>query len=112
MYPDTVLRALGNEYNAAILGAADEARSAQDLSEELDIPIATCYRRLEELEEADLLEQQGRVLSEERRRVNVYRRAIERITVDFESENYSVTIEDRADVKNTLDDAWRSLSTS
>ncbi|MEM4780614.1 MAG: helix-turn-helix domain-containing protein [Halalkalicoccus sp.] len=112
MYPDTVLHALGNEYNAAILGAADEARSAQALSEELDIPIATCYRRIEELEEADLLEHEGRILSEERRRVSVYRRAVERVTVNFESEHYSVTVEDRADVKNKLDDVWRSLSTS
>ena len=40
-----VLRALGNEYNPEILQATHEPRSAQDLSEELGVPIATCYRR-------------------------------------------------------------------
>ncbi|ELY34960.1 hypothetical protein C497_14512 [Halalkalicoccus jeotgali B3] len=49
MYSVDVLLALGNEYNAEILGATDEPRSAQALSDELDIPIATCYRRLEQL---------------------------------------------------------------
>jgi DNA-binding Lrp family transcriptional regulator len=112
MYAKTVLHALGNEYNAEILGATDEARSAQALSDELDIPIATCYRRIEELEEADLLEHHGRILSDERRRVSVYRRAVDRVVVGFENEQYSVRVEERADVKNKLDDVWRSLSSS
>lgn len=112
MYSEAVLLALGNEYNAAILGAADEARSAQALSDELDIPIATCYRRIEELEEADLLEHEGRVLSEDRRRVSVYRRAVDRVVVDFEGSGYDVSVEERASVANKLDEVWRSLSSS
>lgn len=112
MYSEDTLLALGNEYNAAILGATDEPRSAQALSDELDIPIATCYRRIEELEAADLLEHRGRILSEERRRVSVYRRAVDRIVVNFEGEHYVVDIADRANVKNKLDDVWRSLSTT
>ena len=113
-YPvnETALHALGNEYNAEILGATDEARSAQALSDELGIPIATCYRRIEELEEADLLEHEGRILSDDRRRVSVYRRAGDRIIESFENEQYSVRVEERADVKNKLDDVWRSLSSS
>ena len=112
MNSETALHALGNEYNAEILGATDEARSAQALSDELDIPIATCYRRIEELEEADLLEHHGRILSDERRRVSVYRRAVDRVVVGFENEQYSVRVEERADVNNKLDDVWRSLSSS
>lgn len=111
MSPEAVLLVLGKEYNAAILGAADEARSAQALSDELDIPVATCYRRIEELVAADLLEHEGRVLSEDRRRVSVYRRAIDRIVVEFEN-GYGVTVEGRADDTNTLDEVWLSLSTS
>lgn len=112
MNSETALHALGNEYNAEILGATDEARSAQALSDELDIPIATCYRRIEELEEADFLEHHGRILSDERRRVSVYRRAIDRVIVGFEDEQCSVRVEERADAKNKLDDVWRSLSSS
>ncbi|MFB6195621.1 MAG: winged helix-turn-helix domain-containing protein [Haloplanus sp.] len=105
-----MLRVLGNEYNPQILSFAHEPRSAQELSDELDVPIATCYRRIEELTDADLLEHHDRVLSDERRRVNVYRRNIEEVSVEFDEGDVSVTVEERRQVKNRLDEAWRTLS--
>jgi predicted transcriptional regulator len=105
-----MLRVLGNEYNPEILSFAHEPRSAQELSDELDVPIATCYRRIEELTDADLLEHHDRVLSDERRRVNVYRRNVEEVVVDFSEGDVSVTVEERRKVKNRLDEAWRTLS--
>ncbi|MFT4948154.1 MAG: putative ArsR family transcriptional regulator, partial [Natronomonas sp.] len=81
-----VLRTLGNKYSAEILEAAEEPRSAQELSDKLDIPIATCYRRIDELTEHGLLELHDNVLSEDRRRIKVYRRNIEAIQVAFEEE--------------------------
>jgi len=104
-----MLRALGNKYSAQILEATDEPRSAQELSEELDIPIATCYRRIEELTDHDLLELHDSVLSEERRRIKVYRRNVERVRVQFDDE-LVVEIEERTEVTSTLDEAWRGLS--
>lgn len=104
------LRKLGKKYSPEILGATDEAASAQDLSEELDVPIATCYRRIEELSESGLLELEDSVLSEEHRRVDVYRRRVDEVRVGFDSDGLSVSIEERSQVKNKLDDAWRALS--
>jgi predicted ArsR family transcriptional regulator len=104
-----MLTALGNKYSAQILEATDEPRSAQELSEELDIPIATCYRRIEELTEHDLLELHDSVLSEERRRIKVYRRNVETVRVQFDDE-LAVEIEERTEVTSTLDEAWRGLS--
>jgi predicted ArsR family transcriptional regulator len=105
-----MLRVLGNEYNPEILSFAHEPRSAQELSDELDVPIATCYRRIEELTDADLLEHHDRVLSDERRRVNVYRRNIDEVTVEFSEGGVSVNVQERTQVKNRLDEAWRTLS--
>jgi predicted transcriptional regulator len=105
-----MLRVLGNEYNPQILSFAHEPRSAQELSDELDVPIATCYRRIEELQEANLLEHHDRVLSDERRRVNVYRRNIEEVIVSFSEGDVSVEVEERQRIKNRLDEAWRTLS--
>lgn len=51
------IRALGREYSTEILGATGEPKSATQLSDSLDIPIATCYRRVEELVTAGLLEE-------------------------------------------------------
>lgn len=46
---------LGRKYSSKILAAADEPVAAGELSDELSIPIATCYRRLDELAAAGLL---------------------------------------------------------
>ena len=109
MAGDDLITVLGNKYNTDILTAAGEAKSAQDLSEQLDVPIATCYRRINELEEADLLELHDRPLSDERRRVKVYRRKVDGVEVDFR-DGLTVEIEERSAVKNRLDDVWRDLS--
>jgi len=106
-----LLQTLGNKYSAEILEATDEPRSAQELSDELEIPIATCYRRIDELTEHDLLELHDNILSDDRRRIKVYRRNVEEIRVDFE-EALSLTVEDRSEVTNKLDEAWRTLSES
>src|SRR6056297_2953842 len=81
-----VLSALGNKYSAEILCAAGTPKSAQALSEDIEIPIATCYRRIEELVEAGLLECEGRRLSDEGRRTNIYRRTLDEIEIDFSDE--------------------------
>lgn len=106
-----VLRVLGNEYNAEILQAAYEPMSAQDLSEALDVPIATCYRRIDELTDADLLTLHDRPLSDQHRRIKVYRRKVDEINVRFHEEDCTVVVEERSEVKNKLDDIWSSLST-
>lgn len=107
--PAAVLESLGNKYNPEILDATDEPKSAQELSDELDVPIATCYRRIDELTDLDLLELHDEVLSDDRRRVKVYRRNVESISIEF-GEDIAVDIEERAEVTNRLDEVWRTLS--
>ncbi|MDS0261587.1 helix-turn-helix domain-containing protein [Haloarcula sp. S1CR25-12] len=104
-----LLQTLGNKYSAEILDATDEPISAQDLSDELEIPIATCYRRIDELTEHDLLELHDNILSDDRRRIKVYRRNVDEVRVDFD-EGLSVQVEERSEVTNKLDEAWRTLS--
>ena len=104
-----LLRTLGNKYSAEILDATDEPISAQDLSDELEIPIATCYRRIDELTEHDLLELHDNILSDDRRRIKVYRRNVDEVRVDFD-EGLAIHVEERSEVTNKLDEAWRTLS--
>lgn len=105
-----VIRILGNDYNAEILSATQEPKSAQELSDELDVPIATCYRRIEELTDVDLLEHHDRVLSDDRRRVSVYRRNVEEVRIRFDQDTIDIDLEDRTRVTNKLDEVWRDLS--
>jgi predicted ArsR family transcriptional regulator len=104
-----VLQTLGNKYSAEILDATDEPASAQELSDQLGIPIATCYRRIDELTQHDLLELHDNILSDDRRRIKVYRRNVDEVRVSFGDE-LTVDIEERSEVTNTLDEAWRTLS--
>lgn len=110
MESDRTLAALGNEYNPDILRAAAEPHSAQEFSEMLDIPIATCYRRIEELTGAGLLELHDRVLSDEHRRTNVYRREVDEVVIKFDGNEYNVSVTERPEVKNKLDDVWRQIA--
>jgi predicted ArsR family transcriptional regulator len=109
MASEELLQTLGNKYSAEILEATDEPRSAQELSDELGIPIATCYRRIDELTEHELLELHDNILSDDRRRIKVYRRNVEAIRVAF-GDSLSVDIDERSEVTNKLDEAWRTLS--
>ncbi|MFW5900541.1 MAG: ArsR/SmtB family transcription factor [Halodesulfurarchaeum sp.] len=108
MDPASVLRVLGNKYNAEILRATYTPKSAQELSDELDIPIATSYRRIEELREHDLA-LEGQEFSEEGRRTKVYRRKIDEIAIAFGSDEFDVELKRRTEAKNNLVDVWSDL---
>lgn len=107
-----LIRTLGNKYNAKILSVTDEPRSAKELDEEFGVPIATGYRRIQELTEVGLLTYEESVLTEERRRRDTYRRQIDGITVEFTENDFAVTVERHSPVENKLDNMWRTLSDS
>ncbi|GAB3031170.1 winged helix-turn-helix domain-containing protein [Natronobiforma cellulositropha] len=102
--PNTLLSALGSKYSAEILCAAGTPKSAQALSEDIEIPIATCYRRIEELVDAGLLECEGRTLSDEGRRTNIYRRTVDEIEVNFSSDTPRFSRKRRTEARNRLED--------
>jgi DNA-binding transcriptional MocR family regulator len=106
---EAVLRALGKKYSAQILGAANEQRSAQELSDHLEIPIATSYRRIEELTELGLLAREEGVLTEARNRTDVFRRDVNAVHVSFGEGSVAVELDERSDLQNVIDDTWRSL---
>lgn len=94
-----VLDALGGRYSAEIVAAADTPVSAQELSDRMDIPIATCYRRIEELVEAGLLRREGRELSDQGRRTNVYRRTVDELAVDFTERPVTPQVRERDEIE-------------
>lgn len=109
MASDEIIEALGNKYNPEILDAASEPKSAQELSDQLGVPIATCYRRINELTDASLLELHDQPLSEEHRRIKVYRRRVDAVNIDFR-DGLGIELQERSEVKNKLDEVWRRMS--
>lgn len=86
---------LADEYTTEILAATDDPKSARELSDQLGVPIATCYRRVEDLVEAGLLTEVGRDLSNHGRRTSVYRRTVDDVTVSFENGEVTVSASER-----------------
>jgi|APHM01.1.fsa_nt_gi IclR helix-turn-helix domain. len=105
-----VLDVIGNKYAAQILAAAEEPLSARELEDDFDIPIATAYRRIEELTEAGLLEEDGQILTEDRQRSNIYRRSVEELSVEFDEDGVVVSTEENEDTDNSLDRMWGTIS--
>jgi DNA-binding transcriptional ArsR family regulator len=77
----TLLRALGDPKSRAILRATSErARTASELSEELDLPLSTLYRKLSRLVDATIVEETPRLASRGRH-PSQYRCAIEQVHI-------------------------------
>jgi len=80
-----VSRLITDQYAARILtAAARTSKSAQQLSRECGIPIAQCYRRINELASYDLLECVERPLTREGKRVCLYKSNIHLAEISFE----------------------------
>lgn len=75
---------LGRKYSSEIMAATDTPRSASELSDDLGIPIATCYRRVDELVAAGFLEEQT-AEGADGRAVAQFQRATDAIDIRFDS---------------------------
>ncbi|WP_379701460.1 helix-turn-helix domain-containing protein [Halorubrum ejinorense] len=76
------VRTLGREYSMAILGATETPASVASLSESLDIPIATCYRRVSELTTVGLLDEH-RSDNESSSKATRYQRTTSAVAIRF-----------------------------
>ena len=77
---------LMDEYNIRILSATTfQARSARELSYMFGIPLASCYRKINELEKAGFLKAESRELTREGKRYNTYKSQVGSINIFFEN---------------------------
>ncbi len=108
--PVEVLDCLGDEYSVRILSAlTDDEMSAKGISEELDIPIATVYRRIDDLDETGLIEFEGKALTQEDKRVKVYRSYIDELRVFFEPDEPQVEMKRYSEAQRSIDEAWKRI---
>lgn len=104
-----LLRAL-TDGRSQFLRAAVDARSAQEFSDQLDIPVDTCDHRIKDLTEMGLLDSRDSDSDADQGSENVYRRNVNSVTVTFEGEELDVAVEDRKPVQNKLDEVWQTLA--
>jgi len=85
---------ISDEYAARILVATlRRPKSAINLSRDLDIPIAACYRRIRMLEEAGLVRCVERILTKKGKRMSVYTSNLKNAFIHFEDGNLRVQFE-------------------
>ena len=77
------LEVLGKKYAVEILAATAKPKTVRELSDQLDIPIATCYRRTDQLQEHDLLEVAGMTISDQHQQCRQFQRTIDGIELQF-----------------------------
>ncbi|GAD52954.1 transcriptional regulator, trmB family [Halarchaeum acidiphilum MH1-52-1] len=106
---DELLDALGDTRSRAVLAALDdEPRSAKELADVLDISLPTVYRRLDTLEESDLVTAQTAVADDG----NHYKRyscAFEELSIRLERGEYVVNVNREDDLAGRFSDLWSEL---
>jgi len=87
-------RLLTEEYSAKILLATmGKPKSAFELSEKLDIPIAACYRKIRTLEDAGLIECSERKLTQAGKRMSMYKARVRNAQIVFEKNRIKARLE-------------------
>ncbi|MEM2933317.1 MAG: winged helix-turn-helix domain-containing protein [Methanocellales archaeon] len=105
-----IMKLLADEYNIKILSASLKSpKSAQELSIDLNIPVASCYRKVRDLENANLLEVADSVLTPDGKRIKLYRSNVTRFYVTFEGEQLRVEINIRKAASEKIIKMWDVL---
>ena len=105
----TWIGALSTSYSIEILEATAKPKSAAELSKDIDAPIATVYRRIEDLVEADLLIQDGTRLSDDGRSEKVYRRTIDGFSLEFQVDDMVVETNAHSEARASLAETWDAM---
>ena len=93
MDPFETFRLLLDEYSSRILQlTSPRAMNAIELSDELGIPIAACYRRIRALKDAGIIQEDSKVVSIGGKMVATYRSVVESAEVMLQDGRLRVLI--------------------
>ncbi len=105
-----VSQLLTDEYSVKILVATVRVpRSAQDIALKFGIPIAACYRRIKDLEDAGLLVCQERRLSQQGKRVSLYLSMLKNAYVFFEDGHLRVKFQLKTGGADRFGNDWHEV---
>lgn len=101
---------LANKHVIQILSATIHTpKSAQDLSEELDISIAACYRKIRELESLGLLKCTKKILTKDGKRIRLYQSQVKGAFIFFENGRLKVKFDLIGEEPETEDVVWNVM---
>lgn len=107
--PDSLFEVFGDELVRQILVVADERPvSAETIAEYADASLPTVYRRLNTLEELDLLQQRTHVDSDGTQ-YQEYETTLQRVSFEIEDRGFDVDIRVRSDISDQFEAFWDEL---
>lgn len=105
-----LVQGLADEYSRKILlSAIPKAKSVEDLSRENDIPLSTCYRRVHELLDAQILVVEKIIVTPDGKKYELLRSAYKAVSVSFEGGVIKVDALVNEDVAEKLRRMWMSM---
>ncbi|QGN05986.1 ArsR family transcriptional regulator [Halorhabdus sp. CBA1104] len=107
---EEVLDTIGDQHARRVLAAiSEDSKSAKQLSEELDLSLPTVYRRLEILEEHELVTERTEV-AEDGNHFNVYQSNFESTVIRLEDDEYHVRIYRSENLPDRFGKLWDDLN--
>ncbi len=105
-----LVQGLADEYSRKILlSAIPAAKSVEDMSRENDIPLSTCYRRVHELLDAQILLVEKIIVTPDGKRYELLRSAYRAVNVSFDGGVMSVEATINEDVADKLRRLWMTM---
>ncbi len=105
-----ISKLLTDDYAERILAATYfSAKSAQEISDTYDVPIAACYRKIHELEDAGLLRCQKIVTTRKGKSMKLYRSQLLRACIMYEDGIFKVRLEFKHE--EPINNTWVKLNT-
>lgn len=105
----TVVGLLDDEYARDILRAASEQRrSAKELAEAIDASLPTVYRRVDELVDVGLLQEETELRSDGNHH-SVYVTTLARVELELNEGTFEMQLEYTKDVADKFTDMWERL---
>jgi predicted transcriptional regulator len=107
---EEILDTIGDEHARKVLAAISrEPQSAKELSEECDLSLPTVYRRIEMLNEYDLVKDQT-LVAEDGNHYKVYESNFESTVISLEDDEYKVRIYREENLPDRFSQLWDDLN--
>jgi len=105
-----LVQLLSDEYSRKIaMSAVSKAKSVEELSQEDNVPLSTCYRRVHELVDSGIMIIERIVITPEGRKYELFRSAYKGMQINFEDGNVTIDATVNQDISDKLYKLWVSM---
>lgn len=106
---EDILDTIGDEHARGVLAAISrEPKSAKNLAEECDLSLPTVYRRIEMLEEYDLVTDET-LVADDGNHYKIYKSNFESTVISLEDDEYKVRIYREENLPDRFSQLWDEL---